>query len=57
MLMASFELTDEGKAVLTGAQDFVATNGIDTWLGGIHLKGREAAWRWDDDHRELLVSL
>ena len=57
MLMASFELTDEGKAVLAGEEDFVATNGIDTWLGGIHLSGREAAWRWDEDAKQLLVSL
>jgi hypothetical protein len=57
MLMASFELTDEGKAVLAGEEDFVAANGIDTWLGGIHLSGREAAWRWDEDSQQLMVSL
>src|SRR5207249_3376460 len=47
MLLASFELTDEGKAVLAGEEDFVVMNGIETWLGGIHLSGKEAAWRWD----------
>jgi len=57
MLLASFELTDDGKSVLAGEEDFVVTNGIDTWLGGIHLNGREAAWRWDEDAQQLLVSL
>jgi len=57
MLLASFELTNDGKAVLAGEEDFVVTNGIDTWLGGIHLKGREASWRWDEDAQQLLVSL
>ena len=57
MLLASFELTDEGKAVLAGEEDFVVMNGIETWLGGIHLSGKEAAWRWDEDALQLLVSL
>jgi hypothetical protein len=57
MLLASFELTADGKSVLAGEEDFVVTNGIDTWLGGIHLSGREAAWRWDEDAQQLLVSL
>jgi len=57
MLLASFELTDDGRAVLAGEEDFVVTNGIDTWLGGIHLSGHEAAWRWDEDSEQLMVSL
>ncbi|MFN2577871.1 MAG: hypothetical protein ABR607_09310 [Pyrinomonadaceae bacterium] len=57
MLLSSFEITDDGKAVLAGEQDFVITNGIDKWLGGIHLRGRESAWRWDEDSQQLLVSL
>ena len=24
-----------------------ALNGIDQWLGGVHLKGDKAVWRWD----------
>jgi hypothetical protein len=57
MLLSSFELTGYGQAVLAGAEDFVVMNGIDTWLGGIHLQGKEAAWRWDEDAKQLLVSL
>jgi len=57
ILLSSFEITDHGKAVLAGEQDFVISNGIDKWLGGIHLRGKESAWRWDDESRQLLVSL
>jgi hypothetical protein len=57
MLLASFEVTDDGKAILAGEEDFVVANGIDKWLGGIHLQGREADWRWDEETRNLMVSL
>ena len=48
---------ENGEAVLAGEQDFVISNGIDKWLGGIHLRGKESPWRWDDESRQLLVSL
>jgi len=57
MLLTSFEITEFGKAVLAGEEDFVRRNGIDQWLGGVHLVGREASWRWDEQAQELLVSL
>jgi hypothetical protein len=40
-------LTTAGRAVLTGDEDAVRLNGIDRWRGGVHLSGRDAAWRWD----------
>jgi hypothetical protein len=40
-------LTDTGLGVLRGKQDWVRLHGIERWLGGVHLSGREAAWRWD----------
>lgn len=40
-------LTDAGRSVLVGEQDHVQLNGIDRWLGGVHLQGHEAQWRWD----------
>jgi hypothetical protein len=40
-------ITDAGRLVLEGRDDWVRLNGIDVWLGGVHLAGREAAWRWD----------
>jgi hypothetical protein len=34
--------------VLRGEADQVALNGIDRWVGGVHLQGPEARWRWDE---------
>jgi hypothetical protein len=34
--------------VLAGHADHVTLNGIDRWIGGVHLHGRHARWRWDD---------
>ena len=45
---AAVALTDAGRRVLDGAADHVALNGIDRWIGGVHLVGRDVAWRWDE---------
>lgn len=47
-------LTDDGRRVLAGEADWVALNGIDVWLGGVHLVGREVEWRWDPGARRLV---
>ena len=47
-------LTATGAAVLAGRDDWVHIHGIDRWLGGVHLHGREAQWRWDPDHGRLV---
>jgi hypothetical protein len=39
-------LTGAGAAVLNGASDAIELNGIDRWLGGVHLAGPDA-WRWN----------
>ncbi len=44
---AEFEMTDTGVSVLRGEADFVALNGIDYWLGGVHLS-LDKLWRWDE---------
>ena len=36
--------------------DQVALNGIDRWIGGVHLRGRRMPWRWDDG-TETIVRL
>jgi hypothetical protein len=33
--------------VLEGQADQIALNGIDRWIGGVHLQGHQVAWRWD----------
>ncbi len=35
---ARLALTDAGRAVLAGRENHVALNGIDRWLGGVHLE-------------------
>jgi hypothetical protein len=40
--------TPAGRRVLRGEADQVALNGIDRWVGGVHLEGPEARWRWDE---------
>ena len=49
----SFSLTANGESVLNGTDDYVALNGIDMWLGGVHLKGEDASWRWDEASQAL----
>jgi hypothetical protein len=40
-------ITDAGRNVVEGRADHIELNGIDRWLGGVHLQGQIAAWRWD----------
>jgi hypothetical protein len=44
----TLRLTDAGARVLAGDVDHVTLNGIDRWIGGVHLHGRHTPWRWDD---------
>lgn len=48
-------ITDTGRDVIAGKQDAVKLNGIDRWLGGIHLQGAEAQWRWDEQNGQLVA--
>ena len=45
---APLRLTQAGRDVLAGRQDHVALNGIDRWIGGVHLTGADVPWRWDE---------
>jgi len=48
-------LTDEGKKALAGQADWIKINrGIDRWLGGVHLRGKNATWRWDTQRAALV---
>ena len=42
------ELTDPGARVLAGRAHHVQLNGIDRWIGGVHLVGRDVRWRFDE---------
>ena len=48
--------TDTGARVLAGHADQIALNGIDRWIGGVHLHGHHVPWRWDDG-TETIVHL
>ena len=47
-------LTDLGKAVLAGDQDFYRHNPIRRWWGGTLLTS-ERLWRWDAENRALIA--
>ncbi len=49
---ALLELTDAGHAVLEGRADQVALNGIDRWIGGVHLTPANL-WRFDRERQVL----
>jgi len=44
---AGVSITDAGRSVLAGDEDHVALNGVDRWVGGVHLDGREVP-RFDE---------
>lgn len=41
-------LTTTGRDVLAGHQDHVRLNGIDRWIGGVHLTRGATDWRFDE---------
>ncbi|HEY2382223.1 MAG TPA: hypothetical protein VGK48_13680 [Terriglobia bacterium] len=40
-------ITETGRDVIEGRADHIRLNGIDRWLGGVHLKGENVPWRCD----------
>ena len=52
---AEIGITDDGRRVLAGDADWIALDGIDRWLGGVHLVGRAVPWRWDPVARRLVT--
>ncbi|MEW1844686.1 hypothetical protein AB0392_42660 [Nonomuraea angiospora] len=46
-------LTAAGARVLAGEEDHVRLNGVDRWIGGVRLRGREVRWRWDEGREAL----
>jgi hypothetical protein len=49
----SFVLTETGVDVSAGRADHIELNGIDQWLGGVHLS-KHSQERWDE-HRRLIL--
>lgn len=53
LLAPDLSLTAAGREIAGGKGDHVAINGIDRWIGGVHLQGDRVAWRWDAAARKL----
>jgi hypothetical protein len=51
---AKVGLTQAGISVRRGESDAVTLNGIDRWVGGVHMKGDSVPWRWDRAARTLV---
>jgi hypothetical protein len=51
---SKIEVTDTGRGVLGGKADHITLNGIDRWIGGVHLLGHRVRWRWDERIREIV---
>lgn len=54
---AQIALTEPGRAVLACERDWIGMGGSDRWLGGVHLDGSRAPWRWDTDAGMLCQKL
>jgi hypothetical protein len=51
-----FTITDSGRQLLKGKADWIKLQGgIDRWLGGVHLTGEQAKWRWDREKKTLVA--
>lgn len=50
-----YAITEAGQQLLAGKADWIELHGgIDRWLGGVHLTGKEPQWRWDADKKTLV---
>ena len=49
---SELQLTSFGLDCLQGKADFIGANGIDRWMGGVHLTV-DAQWRWDPRARQV----
>lgn len=47
------KLSAVGRNVLSGQSDNVTLNGLNRWIGGVHLKGRKSPRRWDSEKQVL----
>ena len=52
----ALRLTGAGRRVLDGEADHVALNGVDRWIGGVHLHGRDVPWRWHEGIEAVVAS-
>jgi hypothetical protein len=53
---ADLEITPIGRDVVAGDRDRLEIQSIDTWLGGVHLRGDRPRWRWDGARGRLVTA-
>jgi len=53
---AKLALTELGRKALAGKADHIALNGIDRWIGGVHLRGTRVRWRWHEAQHRIVSS-
>lgn len=53
-LEVPMRITRCGEEVLSGKKDFTRTNGVDSWLGGVHLMA-DNLWRWNEDNQTVAL--
>lgn len=46
-------LTELGKKVILGQEDWTEKKGIEEWYGGVHLQGAAPRWRWNPLARSI----
>jgi hypothetical protein len=52
-----FTVTEAGRQLLEEKADWVKLqNGLDRWLGGVHLTGEQANWRWHPVEKTLIAA-
>jgi hypothetical protein len=51
---SALTLSEVGRRVLAGKADAISLNGIDRWIGGVHLEGHRVRWRWDQKLRSIV---
>ncbi|HET9216345.1 MAG TPA: DUF1835 domain-containing protein [Terriglobia bacterium] len=51
---AELAITETGRRVLAGEADHVKLNGMDRWLGGVHLSAGKPIWRWDQNAERIV---
>ena len=42
--------------MLNGLDDHVARNGVDRWIGGVHVCGHAVGWRWDEGTESITAT-
>lgn len=52
-----YQINNHGRSLIEHTADRIRSLGaVDRWLGGVHLLGADAAWRWDERSQTLAAS-